>query len=476
MKTKRAISILLALASLLAASCGSTTSDTATDSTGSETTPAPETTRDYPEITPEMNYNGYEFRINGYEGGYGTHNDYVIEDGEDTSDIISDAIYRRNSKVEELLGIKITAQWGQEIRNTVLNSVTAGDDEFDLVFVPGFELAASLGDKTYVNLLDQKNVDWTKPWFNQSFIDAIAINGKLNFIDSAISTQFANATAAVFCNKKLATDYDFGDMYGMVRDGTWTVDKLYDFSQSAVKDLNGDGEIHDDADQLGILGNSGLTYMLFKGMGGNFIVPDGNGLKDIFGEEGNVDKMTYILTRFPKSDVFESGTNDAAKAAFIDGRALFYNTALGSFNWFRDVSFEFGVLPMPKLDEKQSDYRCNVNYWANSFMGIPKTVSDLQKVSDITNVLAAESYYVLRNAYVDNAIKHKYAPTEDDTEMVNIILDSCVYDIAIIYQIGGLAKQFENMFYEGKDNVVSSYESIKKSVSAAIDEFVNSVD
>ena len=131
---------------------------------------------------------------------------------------------------------------------------------------------------------------------------------------------------------------------------------------------------------------------------------------------------------------------------------------------------------MPKLDEKQSDYRCNVNYWANSFMGIPKTVSDLQKVSDITNVLAAESYYVLRNAYIDNAIKHKYAPTEDDTEMVNIILDSCVYDIAIIYQIGGLAKQFENMFYEGKDNVVSSYESIKKSVSAAIDEFVNSFD
>ena len=147
MKAKRAISTLLILASLLAAaSCGSTQSDSTTDTTGGETTSAPETTRDYPEIRPEMNYDGYEFRIIGCEGVYGTHNDYVIEDGEDTSDIISDAIYRRNLKVEDLLGIKITARWGQEIRNTVLNSVNAGDDEFDLVFLPGGEIAASVSE------------------------------------------------------------------------------------------------------------------------------------------------------------------------------------------------------------------------------------------------------------------------------------------------------------------------------------------
>lgn len=474
MKAKRAISTLLILTSLLAAaSCGSTQSDSTTDTTGGETTSAPETTRDYPEIRPEMNYDGYEFRIIGCEGVYGTHNDYVIEDGEDTSDIISDAIYRRNSKVEDLLGIKITARWGQEIRNTVLNSVNAGDDEFDLVFLPGGEIAASVSDGIYNELLGIDNVDWSKPWYDQSFISATSVSGKLFFMDSAISTQSANETSAIFCNKTLAEKYQLGDLYSLVRDGKWTMDKLYDFYTLADSDLDGDGKINEETDQYGLGGNKGISYIFFKGMGGDFIRSEKDGLKLVFGEEANISRMTDVLTRFsPKTILFEK-MNYANKKAFSDRRLLFFVYALGSINWMRDLSFDFAILPIPKQNEEQEDYRCNVNCWGNSFMCLPKTVSDVERSSSIADVLSAESYYVLRDAYVENAIKYKYSQSENDTEMINLILDSRVYDIAVLYDIGELKSTFQTMFSSSGNQVASAYASIKDKVANAITEYEN---
>ena len=472
MKAKRALSIILVLASLLAAmSCGSTPSDDTAGDTGGETTPAPETTRDYPD-TAEMNYNGYEFRIIGYEGGYGTHNDYVIEDGEDTSDIISDAIYKRNSKVEDLLGIKITAQWGQEIRNTVLNSVTAGDDEFDLVFVPGFEIGASLSDGIYNELLGL-SVDWTKPWYDQNYIATTAVDGRLYFMDSAISTQAANETSALYMNKTLAGKYQLGDLYSLVRDGKWTMDKLYDFYTLADSDLDGDGEISDETDQRGLGGNSGISYIFFKGMGGDFISSEKDGLKLVFGEEANISRMTDVLTRFSPKTVLCDWTNEITRKSFTDGSMLFFNFTLGSINWLRGVDFDFAVLPIPKQNEEQKDYRCNVNYWGNSFMCFPKTVGDLKRATSIADVLSAESYYVLRDAYVENAIKFKYSQSENDTEMINLILDSRVYDIAILYQIGGLTSKFESMYFDSDAGVASAFASIKDKVENAITEFEN---
>lgn len=474
MKAKRAISTLLILASLLAAaSCGSTQSDSTTDTTGGETSSAPETTRDYPEITPEMNYDGYEFRIIGCEGVYGTHNDYVIEDGEDTSDIISDAIYRRNLKVEDLLGIKITARWGQEIRNTVLNSVNAGDDEFDLVFLPGGEIAASVSDGIYNELLGIDNVDWSKPWYDQSFISATSVSGKLFFMDSAISTQSANETSAIFCNKTLAEKYQLGDLYSLVRDGKWTMDKLYDFYTLADSDLDGDGKINEETDQYGLGGNKGISYIFFKGMGGDFIRSEKDGLKLVFGEEANISRMTDVLTRFSPNTILFEKKNYANKKAFSDRRLLFFVYALGSINWMRDLSFDFAILPIPKQNEEQEDYRCNVNCWGNSFMCLPKTVSDVERSSSIADVLSAESYYVLRDAYVENAIKYKYSQSENDTEMINLILDSRVYDIAVLYNIGELASTFSTMFSSSGNQVASAYASIKDKVANAITEYEN---
>lgn len=419
-----------------------------------------------------MNYDGYTFRIIGYEGGYGTHNDFVVQDDEQTGDRVSDAIYRRNEKVKNLLNINITAEYGANIRDSVLRSVSADDDDFALVFIPGYEVMSSLSDNTYRELLSIDAVDWTKPWYNQSFVENLTVDGRLMFIDSAIQTQSANETSALLYNKILAEDYGLGDIYQTVRDGNWTLDLLYEYAEKATKDLDGDTVIDFEVDQCGLGGNSGLTYIFFKGAGGTFMEPDPDGgVKIVFGEEKNIDIMNDIMTRFSQKKVYADWTNEGTQKSFREGRMLFFNFGFGAMNWLRDMTFDYGVVPAPKRDAAQENYLCNVCYWGNSFMGIPKT-ADAERSAKIADVLSAESLYTVRDAYVENSIKYKYARSDEDTEMINLILDSRVYDIAVIYQLGGLSLALEQRYYEGKSDIASFYATMKDKVEKEVEDFV----
>lgn len=100
---KRTISLLL-LTSMLAAlaSCGSSESDGKTDNTSSDI--GNDTTAEETDDTPKL---GIEKEDNGgrtFTMLVPTHASYEY-DVEQTDDIVDDAVYNRNSAVEELLGI-----------------------------------------------------------------------------------------------------------------------------------------------------------------------------------------------------------------------------------------------------------------------------------------------------------------------------------------------------------------------------------
>ena len=94
---------------------------------------------DRPEVTEEFleehsylekdNLGGYEFRMLCRPG--------MIEDQyveKQTGDIIADAVYERNLAVEALLNVKITAiESGDNKASDALNSILAGDDQYDII-------------------------------------------------------------------------------------------------------------------------------------------------------------------------------------------------------------------------------------------------------------------------------------------------------------------------------------------------------
>ncbi len=144
------ISVLL-LASGLLISCGDSTAPPS-DTTQSDDTVATEAITETPETeyryTPvHTDYKNAEFRIINFDsvtnsGWFGTPSDlFPAEDP--YGDILSEAVFARNLRVEEQMKIKIV---GQELIEAELSSAVSkanlsGDAEFDAVFCGIYQMA-----------------------------------------------------------------------------------------------------------------------------------------------------------------------------------------------------------------------------------------------------------------------------------------------------------------------------------------------
>lgn len=464
------------LAALMLVSCGETISDDTTapenDSQQNMETELPEEeTRLYPEIPAGTDYGGYTFRFVGYQGGYTQESDYVCEEG--SAMVLSDAVYRRNLAVSELLNVQFTEQTAPAVHDIIKPSVVAGDDICDLAFLAGHEIATGIMDGAYAELTGNLTLSWDAPWYDKNCIDALTIQDMLFSVNCDITTQHYNETSVVFFNKDMITDHALQDPYALTTSGTWTVDKMEEYGRTAAQDLNGDGSM-DGSDIYGIVGNTGMCYIFFIGEGGNYTRSAEEGLALVFGEENNINRMLDVLNRFPDYTFLHDDhhNNDITSGEmFKSAQALFYVYGLGSIHGMRETEVNFGILPVPKANEEQDRYYNNVNSWANAFMCLPRTNNNIERTSVITDVLAAESHYTLRLAYYDIAMKNKLVRDAVSAEMLDLIFENRAYEIAIQYRIGSLVDEFCGMFTYGGTDVVSKYESSKKAVNTALENF-----
>ena len=66
----------------------------------------------------------------------------------------------------------------------------------------------------------------------------------------------------MFFNKQIAEDIGAGDLYGMVDDGTWTIDKMFSLAITGSRDLDGDTKIKD-GDIYGYITDKWMCYDAF---------------------------------------------------------------------------------------------------------------------------------------------------------------------------------------------------------------------
>ena len=102
---------------------------------------------------------------------------------------------------------------------------------------------------------------------------------------------------------------------------------------------------------------------------------------------------------------------------------LFNTNFLYATESFRDMSDDFGIVPMPKYDENQESYRTRIGTSTSMFF-IPKTTSNAGTVGAVCEALA---YYGKENVvptWYEIALKEKYTRDEDTKEMVDLIRSS----------------------------------------------------
>ncbi len=478
MKKQRTAALLLTLLALgTAASCGSTDSGNATDTANAVSDTAAVTKE--PSIydtLPEQDYGGYTFRILNNISNFAYTN--MGEDGQ-TGETLDDVIFERNAKVEEALNItlKVEALDWEPNKTAIQNSVTAGEDAYDIYFnelhfVLGHALNSYLFDMSEIETLNFDN-----PWWDKSAITSASIGEPIYAAFGDLHLMYYECFFPVVFNKQIISNLDLEDPYTLVEEGAWTLDVMSEMAKAAQNDIDGDGK-WTAADNYG--------YALFDHNNQGFInacnidivTKDGNNMpvwKGLTDEFVSVyDKLATTLFADPKNNAqsasgFKSTEHEASyvHTAMLDGHTLFYVEPLGSVKKMRDVDYEIGVLPMPKLDESQEDYRSYIYHGAGS-MGIPKTNPDTDRTGVIAEYLAAYSHETVRQTYFDETLDFKYIQDDKGQAMLDIIFANGTVDLAKVYAWGGLADQIKTKLSRGNSDIASTFEKYASKTEAAI--------
>ncbi len=401
-----------------------------------------------------------------------------------TNDTLADAVFYRNSTVEDRLGVEIkqisqtwsSTNWNSTLRNSVLTKT--GD--YDAAAIYASQSSALATEGIYYNVLDLPHIELSKPWWNKSIINETELFNTVYFLAGDIANSQTEWGVTLFFNKDLFDEFysmQNINIYDEVRNGTWTVDKMFELTSNVWVDNNSDGQL-----------NVGDTY------GFQFANAAGDGAADAWVTAMGIDITTMVdgypeLTFYSEHTVeaFEKlkklhlenpgtlvGNGNTPTEDFIAGNQLFTRQFLGSGKDFRNSADDYGVLPLPKFDEEQKDYRTIAANIA-SFVVVLSTVSDTEKVGATLELMAAESYKQVTPAFFDTVLKGKYSDSPDDAEMYDKILNSFTYNFGFCYSTVSL-NGIGSLFRVLSDDLSQKYESNKTMYQTSLDDLVDKLD
>lgn len=345
----------------------------------------------------------------------------------ETGELLDDAAYQRNRTIEERFNCDIVYTMlsgsGSEPADAIRSSVTAGDDEYQLGIVhPYIGLSGLITGAYVLDMSDIPNLNYSKPWWNSTFNEALSIG---DILPCASSDFIYFNSGCIYFNKELAEKYSIEDPYGLVYDGKWTWDKLAELAVGVAADLNGDGNM-DASDQYGysIINNHRMIPVTYSYGISPSSKSDGYITLDNLGSE----KMHEIVENYYRLLYENEGAlllSSDELVPFRNGRVLFLHYVTQNIKALRDLEWDFGILPMPKYDEAQEDY---YSLAQSNVMVIPATVSDTEFVGTIIEALSAYSYFHVLPALYETTFNSKYLRDEDSIAMFDIIKNSLIYD------------------------------------------------
>ena len=484
---KRALSLVLAVitVALVLPSCadngsGNTAATTVADNTA-ETTEGD--TQIYPDL-PDEDFEGYTFKVlHWYVTGWDNRMNKDIYAESENGDPINDAVYRRNLYMTEKYNVtfSIENQTQDKVISMTQKFINAGEDAYDLVYARMVDVGALLTGGYFLDLNKLEYADFTQPWWDQNSVKSLSVLGKLYLVASDINIIDKDATASIAFNKQYATDNQYPDLYSMVNDGTWTVDKMMSLYVGKSRDLNGDGAIDADNDVYAFLGKKDVAASFFLGGGGSYVLKDEDDVPYLsFNTERNINIVTKVADMMADPDNFynqhtmQSPIDDAAfEQMFANGHGVFYWMRLDNVTSMRASETEFGILPIPKFDETQDRYYSMVSIHTSGLMTVPKTATDTARTGFIVEALAAESKYTLIPAYIDKALKGKYVRDDQSEAMLDLIFSTRTYDLGDVFGFGALASDMYNITPSA---VATFYTKHEKLAQKAIDKFITNIE
>ncbi len=487
---KRTLSALFAalmLSSAALVGCSDTPAEGTDTSASADSASAAETTAAETEQTDgleDKNMDGFELKIHNSTPDSLSWAEVRLAAEEDSSgDVLNEAIYNRNLYLEERFKAKLTltADTVTNINKAYAGWVTAGDNPYDIIMTYGIDAASKIDYVADFNEIPYISLD--KEWWNPNASAIFNLGTKRFAAAGNFSLSYVSTVNCLAFNKNLYEKMNTGEnLYDLVRNNKWTVDKFFTTVVAGSKDLNGDG-VFGTNDQYGLGGTvKALHHMLVIGSGMHYVTMDKDNYP-VFAPSKNeklvshMEKLVNFHIANPNAYSWPANDSTDSPVLFDSGRMLFYVVWPHNLVKLREMEDDFGVIPAPLYDENQEQYYANM---ANGEVATLPRTYDKARLENIGMLLEAMSFYTQMKVipvYKEVVLDLKVSRDTDSADMLDIVFAGATYDYGInVWQANIGNKLMTDIIMAKSTAIVSYLTSIEPSLDATIQKLRASVE
>ena len=400
---------------------------------------------------------------------------------ESTGEPINDVKVQRTVYVKEKYNVNFVCVEVPIFYHALNNAHMSGTPEYDLLFPhPTAHMQAMLTMGLFSNLKDTEYLKLSQPWYNQSQVKNYETNGKLYlFVPDA--TIVDSGFVCLMYNRDLYKEFGFTeDLYETVNSGKWTMEA---FGNILAKTASTDSGNEENASYGLAFWANGSSTAFLKAMGQDIFKRNKDGKYEIALNTKKLVTVAEKLDRLLKSgNVISSETNTAGYptseiwTTFASRRSLFITHDIGVYHSLvRDVEFDIGFLPLPKLDEEQAEYRtaCQTGFWA-----IPSCVRSLDDSAIIAEALAVYSHVYLKPEFYEAVLLGRLSNKSADFDMLDFIHLSKIYDLGQTLDTDKMyATQilYNTVIKDGHPNGIAVYLKVNQNLIQNLADMANAI-
>lgn len=453
------------------------------DTVSSEETDAAETKKSYTKYetseTPKEIAGKYmdELPKRDYEGAVffitTTNADYISP--ENTESTVSRLAMIRNAEVEERLNITlITTVTNSDTMLAELKNAVAADSYYTDLLMPQIYTVGSfrMAD-TLLNMRTLPFFDLDKPYFNAASSDMTS-GGYSTYGVAGDASISPSSFSAVYMNKSILSSAgaDVDEIYSMAKNGTWTWDEYIRLTEAvnALSEKTGAHYYTTTAENTA----SRLPDLIFKSSGNDYISAGIRRVPVVGYSVKNTAKTMDNLYKIYNDANIITDSSAGGINIFAKGEAAFLIDYLYIMSWMTNSAADWGVLPLPKEEEKD-EYRTLIAN-TEAVFAVPTNHTNGEFAAITLSYLNAASYGYIYDEYINYNMLHVLRDN-DSVNMLDLILDTPSFDFAFAF--GNAYPTIAAATYQlirdvaPKNNLEEFYSDRQKTANATMREYFN---
>ena len=483
------VSLFLVFAMLTALlSCAETKTE---ESKTTETEKATETE----EIETEKPYevvdlNGEEINVFGTERFWEMNTVLLVDPETDAGEeALNEAIYKRNLWVEENFNVTLKesrydiAATGAFDNYIALarSLITAGDDTYDCMYLNIRTATSFITDGSLYDLNKIDELKLEEEYWDQLIVNAAKIKDKVYFATSPAHMMATDCCWCLFFNEELIDEFNLEMPYESVKDGSWTIDKFFEYAVAGTQ-INGDSAewVDGNTNIYGISAHPYFPMHCMVGLNQPYIIAQGDEFISNYTTEKFFDTFDKIQQTLITDCTLWAETTDSLDiseggylAVFANHQALFLTGEVKASLQLRSMDDTFGILPLPKYDENQEEYISSTTRDFLSFT-IPVTNKHPEIVATVFDAMSYKGYESVLPVYYETTVEQKGLRNEESLEMLQYIKDGKTVDPGILFAFcSDLSTSMQTILWTDKAVTKSTITSAESKITASIEKFLS---